>query len=429
MNQYGWLFAGGAALTGIIAMVWGYIRSFWQQVASYVIVSCDLRGKVADAVSTHCWKHFSTSKLGFRTYIGWSIFVRPSKRVQLVAMEIVGQTTKLYWRGWRPLWITRSQTKDESGFRINGDYISAGARLTFIRGTFSPDELVAESVATYNHIRVNTGVCSRYHVNHVFGTAGKPANLSPQACSTSIGDSDDDLLVAMQNRVLTWTLDDLGTSKVNHGHALDQLALPAEAEQLVVEIKRWKDSEDWFKERCIPWRRGWNLQGAPGTGKTSLVRAVGEDLDLPIYTYHLSTLYNNELQEAWQQMLSCVPCIALIEDIDGVFDGRKNLSGPLTFDCLLNCMDGIERTDGVLLVVTTNCPEKLDPALNNRPGRIDHTLTLGPLTQEGRYKLCQRILKEWPQTWDTVVAAGDGDTGAQFQERCSQLALNKWKQR
>jgi len=184
----------------------------------------------------------------------------------------------------------------------------------------------------------------------------------------------------------------------------------------------------------IPWRRGWLLHGAPGTGKTSLVRAIGEDFDLPIFVFHLATLYNNELQAAWQKMLGNAPCIALIEDIDAVFEGRENRAGGhLTFDCLLNCLDGVERADGVLLIVTTNHLEKLDPALgvpeshvSSRPGRLDQILELRDLDEDGRRKLCRRILEEWPETWEETVHSGLGETGAQFQERCTQLALRRY---
>ena len=117
-----------------------------------------------------------------------------------------------------------------------------------------------------------------------------------------------------------------------------------------------------------------------------------------------------------------------------MFEGRENkVGGHLTFDCLLNCLDGVERADGILLVITTNRLDKLDPALgiptsqiSTRPGRIDRVLELTGLDQAGRRQLCQRILHEWPETWDETVRLGVGETGAQFQERCTQLALSKY---
>jgi SpoVK/Ycf46/Vps4 family AAA+-type ATPase len=158
---------------------------------------------------------------------------------------------------------------------------------------------------------------------------------------------------------------------------------------------------------------------------------------MPVFVYHLATLYDNELQQAWQHMQTAVPCIALIEDIDTVFRGRENIAGGhLTFDCLLNCLDGIERTGGVLLAVTTNCMEDVDWALgiptsdhlSSRPGRLDQVLEMNRLDAAGREKLCRRILPEWPETWAELMKAGEFETGAQFQGRCTQKALELyWK--
>mgnify|MGYP003683367193 CR=1 FL=1 len=45
---------------------------------------------------------------------------------------------------------------------------------------------------------------------------------------------------------------------------------------------------------------------------------------------------------------------------------------------LLNVLDGVVETPGRLLIMTTNHPEKLDPAIT-RPGRIDKTILLGQM--------------------------------------------------
>ena len=39
------------------------------------------------------------------------------------------------------------------------------------------------------------------------------------------------------------------------------------------------------------------------------------------------------------------------------------MSIPLTFDCLLNCLDGVERSDGIFTIISTNDVSKVDPAL------------------------------------------------------------------
>jgi SpoVK/Ycf46/Vps4 family AAA+-type ATPase len=131
--------------------------------------------------------------------------------------------------------------------------------------------------------------------------------------------------------------------------------------------------------------------------------------------------------------------MVLLEDIDAVFDGRENITGTehhagVTYDCLLNCISGAEDSSGILIVITTNRIEKLDDALgrpdperggiSRRPGRIDWMIELPILSAEGRRKLAKRILCDWPEKIEQLVAQGEGDTGAQFQERCVRIALD-----
>lgn len=100
----------------------------------------------------------------------------------------------------------------------------------------------------------------------------------------------------------------------------------------------------------------------------------------------------------------------------------------------------MENSDGVVLMITTNKVEDLDEALgrprtdkhingtciSTRPGRIDRVLELPLLDEKCRIKIAERILCDFPKFIDKVVKDGDGDTGAQFQERCSQIALREY---
>jgi SpoVK/Ycf46/Vps4 family AAA+-type ATPase len=221
-------------------------------------------------------------------------------------------------------------------------------------------------------------------------------------------------------------------------------------------------------EKGIPWKRGWLLYGPPGTGKTALARAFAEDLNMPIYVFNLAEMSNHDLIQAWTEMQVNVPCIALIEDIDNVFHGRENVTRkgglmsmlyaprkegddgkkgvagltPLTFDCLLNCLDGVERADGVFTIISTNDIGKVDPALgqprklpdgtlefiSTRPGRIDKAVELTFMESADKKRMAQRILGDYPDEYMTMLEFIDKypelpETPAQFQERCGQVAL------
>ena len=50
MSDWGWILAGGAAVTGFLGMFWGYVKSLWSQLASRLVMSCEIRGGLAEAV-------------------------------------------------------------------------------------------------------------------------------------------------------------------------------------------------------------------------------------------------------------------------------------------------------------------------------------------------------------------------------------------
>jgi len=65
------------------------------------------------------------------------------------------------------------------------------------------------------------------------------------------------------------------------------------------------------------------------------------------------------------------PCILIFEDIDALFHNRTaNTRAMLTFSGLLNAVDGLVSAEGVLIIMTTNHKNRLDPALL-RCGRVD----------------------------------------------------------
>jgi mitochondrial chaperone BCS1 len=64
---------------------------------------------------------------------------------------------------------------------------------------------------------------------------------------------------------------------------------------------------------------------------------------------------------------------------------------PVSLSALLNVLDGVFARDGRILIMTTNHPENVDPALL-RTGRADRTENIQPLEYKDAHAFCSRFM-------------------------------------
>lgn len=415
------------ALIGLAAGLWGHIRLVFSWIRGLVIVTVLGDDTVATLAAEHLsgGRTVSQNRLFSASTHTW---VKPLERLTTIVWEKMIGSTRTFWVGWRPVWY-RKQDKP-----ISTDHPHA---FSFIRGTIDWERILIEaSTKSVSPTSVFSAKTQRHRVIYHFGkNLGSEMVKDRAKESAAASAASDDLggygyygWGGTGTRLLGWSPEDIGMDKKFATFA--SLSLSPELRAIVEELKRWASLKGWYVDRGIPWKRGYLFQGEPGTGKTAFARAAAEELDFPVHVFDLATMSNTDLREEWNKMLKGTPCMVVLEDIDGIFHGRENVSpggslfasGGLTFDALLNCVDGVERTDGVLLVVTTNHPEHIDPALANRPGRIDRVVEFHPLDFQGRLKLAERILGEGDRA-HRIAVEGDGMPAARFIEACCRAAL------
>jgi len=185
--------------------------------------------------------------------------------------------------------------------------------------------------------------------------------------------------------------------------------------------------------------KGCLLYGPPGTGKTLLARAVASQLDanfLKVVSSAIVDKYIGESARLIREMFNYArdhqPCIIFMDEIDAI-GGRRFSEGTSadreiqrTLMELLNQMDGFDVLGKVKIIMATNRPDTLDPALL-RPGRLDRKIEIALPNEVARMEILKihsnPITKHGEIDYEAIVKLSDGFNGADLRNVCTEAGL------
>jgi len=185
--------------------------------------------------------------------------------------------------------------------------------------------------------------------------------------------------------------------------------------------------------------KGVLLYGPPGTGKTLLARAAANQMEanfLKVVSAAIVDKYIGESARIIREMFGYArdhePCVIFMDEIDAI--GGKRLGNGQSADReiqrtlmeLLNQLDGFSELGRVKVIMATNRPDVLDPALL-RPGRLDRKIEIGLPNEAARLEILKihsaKLTKPAELDFEPIIKMSDEFNGADLRNICTEAGM------
>lgn len=243
--------------------------------------------------------------------------------------------------------------------------------------------------------------------------------------------------IISENTKIKLIIDELNSNKenlnINSNIRLQDIVGQKNAKNKVKVITKYLEEPEKFG----PWApKNILFYGLPGTGKTMLVKALANELEVPLYLIKATTLIGDhvgdgasKIHDLFKKASENSPSIIFIDEIDAVALHRsfQSLRGDVSeiVNSLLTEMDGISENESVITIGATNNPTSLDYAVRSR---FEEEIEFKLPDDEERLAILKNNLKTMPLDYDLdlgkIVKSTKGMSGRDLKEKILKTSLH-----
>ena len=164
-------------------------------------------------------------------------------------------------------------------------------------------------------------------------------------------------------------------------------------------VTRFTQKNEFYQKQGIPYKVSFLLQGRPGTGKTSFIKALSKETGYDVCIMNLNHIVRIE---------------EMIQGLDEIRNNSRHTTLILAFEDLhkipkelypqiFNVLDGVYDVNDCLIVMTSNLPyQQLDPTLS-RCGRVNYIIEFDFMTLEMKKKMFMNLVPQFADVLDEFM--------------------------